>query len=109
MTIAITCASPPLRIFYAVVASQPTVRIPGGLWPGAVTVPLRFCWQALARGPARPAALAIPLIVGATLSRLVHAYGMVTAPSLAAEGKLRFAGAVGTYLFGVGLAAAVTI
>ena len=57
-------------------------------------------------GARSPALVAIPLIVGATLSRLAHAYGMVTATSLAAEGKLRFAGAIGTYVFGVALAVA---
>jgi uncharacterized membrane protein YecN with MAPEG domain len=57
-------------------------------------------------GARSPALVAIPLIVGATLSRLAHAYGMVTAKSLAAEGKLRFAGAMGTYVFGVALAVA---
>jgi uncharacterized membrane protein YecN with MAPEG domain len=57
-------------------------------------------------GARSPAGVAIPLIVGATLARVAHAYGMVTAPSLAAEGKFRLVGAIGTYLFGVGLAVA---
>jgi uncharacterized membrane protein YecN with MAPEG domain len=57
-------------------------------------------------GARSPALVAIPLIVGATLSRLTHAYGMVTTTSLAAEGKLRLAGAMGTYVFGVALAVA---
>ena len=58
-------------------------------------------------GARSPAGVAIPLIVGATLARVAHAYGMVTAPSLAAEGKFRLVGAIGTYLFGVGLAVAL--
>jgi uncharacterized protein len=53
-----------------------------------------------------PAVVAIPLIVGATLARLVHAYGMLSARSLAAETKPRLVGAAGTYVFGVGLAVA---
>jgi uncharacterized membrane protein YecN with MAPEG domain len=51
--------------------------------------------------------VAIPLIVGATAARLVHAYGMLTADSLASETKGRLAGAVGTYLFGLALAVAL--
>jgi uncharacterized protein len=57
-------------------------------------------------GARSPAVVAIPLIVGATVSRLAHAYGMVTARSLASEGKVRFVGALGTYAFGIGLAVA---
>jgi uncharacterized protein len=57
-------------------------------------------------GARSPAVVAIPLIVGATVSRLLHAYGMLTASSLAAEGKVRFAAAFGTYGFGLGLAIA---
>lgn len=59
-------------------------------------------------GARSPIAVAIPLIAGATLARLLHAYGMVTAHSLAAEGKLRMVGAMGTYVFGVALAVALT-
>lgn len=55
-------------------------------------------------GARQPSAWAATLIIGATVSRLTHAYGMVTAPSLAAEGKARYAGAIGTYVFGVALA-----
>ena len=58
-------------------------------------------------GARSPAAVAIPLIVGGTFSRLLHAYGMLTARSLAAESPLRMAGAMGTYVFGVGLAVAL--
>jgi uncharacterized membrane protein YecN with MAPEG domain len=57
-------------------------------------------------GANSPPAVAIPLIVGATLSRLAHAFGMVTARTLAAESAVRMSGAMGTYVFGVGLAVA---
>lgn len=53
-----------------------------------------------------PAAVAIPLIVGATAARLLHAYGMLSSPSLAQHGAAGMAGAMGTYLFGVALAVA---
>ncbi|MFC4943162.1 MAPEG family protein [Pseudonocardia sp. GCM10023141] len=53
-----------------------------------------------------PAGVAIPLIAGATLARLAHAYGMLTATTLAAESRVRMAGAMATYLFGVALAVA---
>ncbi|MDQ4117332.1 MAG: MAPEG family protein [Actinomycetota bacterium] len=54
-----------------------------------------------------PAWVAVPLIVGATLGRLLHAYGMLTAHSLAERSRWREAGAGGTYLFGIALAVAV--
>ena len=57
-------------------------------------------------GARSPAAVAIPLIIGATAARVVHAYGMLTASSLAVQTKARLAGAAGTYLLGVGLAVA---
>jgi len=57
-------------------------------------------------GARSPAAAAIPLIAGATAARLVHAYGLLTSPSLATPTTARLAGAVGTYLFGIGLAVA---
>jgi uncharacterized membrane protein YecN with MAPEG domain len=57
-------------------------------------------------GARGPAAVAIPLIIGATLARLLHAYGMVTARTLAAESFVRISGAMGTYLFGAALAVA---
>ena len=55
-------------------------------------------------GARSPAAAAIPLIAGATNARLVHAFGLLTSPSLAAPTTSRLIGAVGTYLFGIGLA-----
>lgn len=57
-------------------------------------------------GARSPAGVAIPLIIAATLARLVHAYGLLTARSLASETVPRVAGATGTYLFGVALAVA---
>jgi uncharacterized membrane protein YecN with MAPEG domain len=57
-------------------------------------------------GARSPAAVAIPLIIGATAARVAHAYGLLSAPSLAVQTKARLAGAAGTYLLGVGLAAA---
>lgn len=53
-----------------------------------------------------PPVVAIPLIAGATVARLLHAYGMLTASSLAQESPVRMVGAMGTYLFGVALAVA---
>jgi hypothetical protein len=62
-------------------------------------------------GARSPAGVAIPLIIAATLARLMHAYGLLTAHSLAAQTAPRLVGAAGTYLVGVALAvaAAVTI
>lgn len=62
-------------------------------------------------GARSPAAVAIPLIIGATLARLLHAYALLTAPSMAAETKGRLIGSAGTYFLGIGLAiaAAATI
>jgi hypothetical protein len=57
-------------------------------------------------GARSPAAAAIPLIAGATIARLVHAYGLLSSPSLATPTTSRLIGAVGTYLFGIGLAVA---
>ena len=60
----------------------------------------------LLAGARSPAAVAIPLITGATCARLVHAYGLLTTPSLASPTTARMIGAMGTYLFGIGLAIA---
>jgi len=57
-------------------------------------------------GARSPAGVAIPLIVAATLARLVHAYGLLTARSLAAQTLPRVAGAAATYLCGLALAVA---
>lgn len=56
-----------------------------------------------------PIAVAAPLIVGATAARVLHAYGMLSARTLAAESVPRLVGAMGTYFFGVGLAVAVGV
>jgi len=53
-----------------------------------------------------PAVVAIPLIVGATVSRVLHALGLFLSGSMAKETPSRLVGAMGTYLFGVGLAVA---
>jgi uncharacterized protein len=60
-------------------------------------------------GAHAPAVVAIPLIVGATLTRVLHAWGMLTSGSLAKQGSSRLIGAIGTYLFGVGLAVAAAV
>ena len=60
-------------------------------------------------GALAPTWVALPLIIGATASRVLHAYGMVTAKTLAAENNRRLAGAMGTYLFGIGLAVAAAV
>jgi uncharacterized protein len=57
-------------------------------------------------GARGPAIVAVPLIVGATLARVLHAYGLLTARSMASPTVPRLAGAAGTYLFGVALAVA---
>ena len=58
---------------------------------------------------ARSPAAAIPLITGATCARLVHAYGLLSTPSLAEPTAARMIGAIGTYLFGIGLAVAAAL
>jgi len=55
-------------------------------------------------GARSPAGVATPLIIGGTVARVLHAYGMLTTPSLAVNTKARVAGALGTYCFGVCLA-----
>jgi uncharacterized protein len=57
-------------------------------------------------GARSPAVVSIPLILGATAARLVHAVGLLTSKTLAAPTMPRLAGAAGTYLFGLGLAIA---
>jgi hypothetical protein len=55
----------------------------------------------------RAPAWTLAFTVCATVARLVHAWGMLAAPSLAGPTKLRVAGASGTYLFGLALAVTV--
>jgi uncharacterized membrane protein YecN with MAPEG domain len=57
-------------------------------------------------GARSPAAVAIPLIVAATLARLVHAYALLAAGGLASLTATRVVGAAGTYLSGLALAVA---
>jgi uncharacterized protein len=57
-------------------------------------------------GARSPAWLAIPLIMAATLARLLHAYGMLTSRSLAMPTKAREIGAGATYFVGLSLAVA---
>ncbi len=63
----------------------------------------------LLAGARSPAAVAVPLIAGATAARLVIAYALLTSPSLATSTTSRLIGGVGTYLFGIGLAIAVAV
>jgi len=70
--------------------------------PTLMVLMLLLAWR-------EPAAWTAVLIGGATASRLAHAFGMLTAKSLAAESMIRVAGAIGTYIFGVALAGAVLI
>ena len=60
-------------------------------------------------GARSPAVVAVPLIIGATIARVLHAGGLLTAGSLAKESPWRLIGAMGTYLFGVGLAVAAAV
>ena len=50
-----------------------------------------------------------PTISGIAAARVLHAYGLLTAPSLAVTTKARLAGAAGTYLLGIGLAVAAAL
>lgn len=51
-----------------------------------------------------PQPWALALIVGATASRLLHAFSMLRSETLAAESAPRMSGAMGTYAFGLALA-----
>ncbi len=63
----------------------------------------------LVAGARSPAAVAVPLIAGATIARLVTAYALLTTPSLATPTRSRLIGGVGTYLFGIALAVAAAV
>lgn len=54
-------------------------------------------------GSRSPSAVVVGLMVGATACRVAHAAGLVAWPSLARPNPLRFVGALGTYLCGLGL------
>ncbi|OHV32069.1 MULTISPECIES: MAPEG family protein [Pseudofrankia] len=58
-------------------------------------------------GARGPAAVAIPLIIGATVVRVLHAYNMLTSKGQGRLTPLHLASALGTYAFGVALAVAV--
>ena len=60
-------------------------------------------------GLGSPAPWVIACILGATASRLLHVYGMLTAATLAKRGMARYAGALGTYLFGLLLIVAALV
>jgi uncharacterized membrane protein YecN with MAPEG domain len=57
-------------------------------------------------GARSPGWVAVPLIVGATAARLIHAVGMLTATNWEDQTRPRLIGAAGTYLFGLALALA---
>ena len=56
-----------------------------------------------------PGIWATVLIIGATVARLFHALGMLSARTLAGESLPRVGGALATYVFGVGLAVATLV
>ena len=56
-------------------------------------------------GARGPGAWTLALIVGATGARVVHAVGLLAWPTMARPNPLRFLGAIGTYLCGLGLCA----
>lgn len=60
-------------------------------------------------GSRDPALWMLVVAVVATLSRYLHAIGVLTAGDMAKENLLRFVGAVGTILSGVALAAAAVL
>jgi uncharacterized membrane protein YecN with MAPEG domain len=49
------------------------------------------------------------LAVGAVVARYLHAYGMLSAKTLATHGPVRDAGAMGTYLTGIALAVTAVV
>lgn len=63
----------------------------------------------LVTGARAPGALALSLIVLATLSRVLFAVGMLTARTLTRPNPVRFVGALGTYLCGLGLVAVLVL
>jgi uncharacterized membrane protein YecN with MAPEG domain len=63
----------------------------------------------LAIGARNPSGWMMGLIVAATAARYLHAVGMITAPTLNAPHPLRFMGALGTYVCGLGLVLALLL
>jgi uncharacterized membrane protein YecN with MAPEG domain len=60
-------------------------------------------------GSRDPAAWMVWIMVAATVSRYLHAAGMITCATLARPNPLRFAGALGTYVFGLALVVATLL
>ena len=58
-------------------------------------------------GMREPSAWANWSMIGATVSRYLHAVGMIVSPTLDKPQPLRFAGALGTYVFGMALCVAL--
>lgn len=56
-----------------------------------------------------PGQLAVVLIVAATVSRILHAIGLLAWPSMGQPNPLRFIGALGTYLCGLALCALLLV
>jgi hypothetical protein len=63
----------------------------------------------LAIGARNPSSWMIWLAVAATASRYLHAVGLIIAPTLNAPHPLRFVGALGTYICGLGLVVALLL
>jgi uncharacterized membrane protein YecN with MAPEG domain len=61
----------------------------------------------LAIGARNPPSWMLGLAIAATAARYLHAIGMIVAPTLNAPHPLRFVGAVGTYVCGLGLVVAL--
>lgn len=60
-------------------------------------------------GLRQPAPWMVAAMIGATVSRLVHVYAIFTSPTLAVQTPLRLIAAMGTYLFGLALVAALLV
>ncbi len=60
-------------------------------------------------GAREPAPWMVVAMVGATISRLVHAGAIYASPTLAKQTPLRLAAALGTYLFGLALVVALLV
>lgn len=58
-------------------------------------------------GMREPSTWASWSMIGATASRYLHAAGMILSPTLDKPQPLRFAGALGTYVFGIALCVAL--
>jgi uncharacterized membrane protein YecN with MAPEG domain len=63
----------------------------------------------LAVAARQPATWMVWTFVAATVSRYLHAAGMIMCPTLDAPHPLRFVGALGTYVTGLALVAAVLL